>query len=235
MARFSGGASQLRRQLVQEGHLISRARVHEEIEGVHPFPPSGRGPVEHAHAVYHSHGHQLVRQLGEERREPEEEGLAARGPLRADGQVTFLEELLDHGGVGGSVAAEADSLDGGDDLGEPRDGVGHGGDGAAEGGGEEDGVEKGPVGADEEDAGDGGGLVDRRGRGALDGDADAECPEGVVDERHGEEGAGGDAKAGEEEAYGDPEDYEKSHERRRLADESAVVENDRLGELVTGH
>lgn len=235
VARLAGAARQLRWKLVEERHLVRRTRVHEEVEGVHPLPPPGRRAVEHAHPVGHRHRHDLVGELGEQRREAEQERLPAGGPLGADDEVPLIEEHLDHGGVAGAVAGEADGLYRGEELGEAGDGVGDGGDGAAEGGGEEDGVEEGAVGADEEDTGAGEGLLGRWRGDAAYGDADAEGPEGMVDEAHGEEGAGGNAEAGEEEADGDPEDDEQGEERRRLLDKPAVMEDDGLRQLVRCH
>jgi len=114
-----------------------------------------------------------------------------------------LEEFLDHGGVNCTVAIEANGLDGGDDLREARDGVGDGGDGAAEGGREEDGVKQGAVGAYKENPR----IVvvvrvrvrvrfcDFWGWVALNYDTDAKGPKGIVDQVHGEEGTCGHAKA----------------------------------------
>jgi len=77
--------SQLFGQLVQERNFVSGARVHEEVERVHALPPSCRGAVEHAHAVHHGHGDELVGEFGEEGGESKEEGLSAGGAFWADG------------------------------------------------------------------------------------------------------------------------------------------------------
>lgn len=144
--------------------------------------------MEHAHPVHHGYGHELISELGKKCGESEEEGLPTGGSFRAYGQVTLLQELLDHGGVCGAVTAESDGLDRGDDLGEAGDGVGDSRDWAAERSGEEDWVEEGPVGADEEDTRFMRvGFSDRWWWCAFDDDADTKCPKGVIDYLHGEE------------------------------------------------
>lgn len=234
VAGLAAAAGELERELVEEGNLVGWTGVHEEEEGVHPLPPPRRGAVEHAHSAASRHRHDLVRELREQRREAQQEGLAAGRPLGADRQVALPQELPDHGGIAGAVAAEAHGTDGGEYLGEAGDGVGDGGDRAAEGDGEEDGVQEGAVGADEEDAGMAEGRGGRGRRGAADGDADAESAEDVVDVAHGEEGPGGDAETGDEEARREPEDGNEGQQRRWLLDQAAVVEDDRLRQLVTG-
>ena len=61
-----------------------------------------------------------------------------------------MEEFLNHGSIGGTIAAKADGLDGGDDLRKPRDGVGDSRDRATKGSREKNGVEEGAMGADKE-------------------------------------------------------------------------------------
>jgi len=111
-----------------------------------------------------------------------------------------LEEFLNHGSIGGTIAAKADGLDGGDDLRKPRDGVGDSRDRATKGSREKNGVEEGAMGADKENTR----VVvvrvrvrfcDFWGWSALNYNVDAKGPKGVVDHVHREEGACGNAKA----------------------------------------
>lgn len=178
-------ARRLRRQLVKERHLVHRTRVHEEEYGVHRLPSPRRRRVEEPQPVVHRDGHDPIRQLCEERTEPEQEGLAARGALGADHQIALGELGLYALRVDLAVAAEADGADRGEDLREAGDGVGHGGDFPAEYHGEDHRVHEGAVGADEEDSG-----FRRRGRGwraAADDDGPAEYADDVRDEAHGED------------------------------------------------
>ncbi|KAF7831058.1 hypothetical protein G2W53_013391 [Senna tora] len=138
----------LHRQLAQEGHLVHGPRVHEEEDRVQPLPPARRRRVkERPHPVVHGHRHY-----------PVASGEFLFNPLR----------------VHVSRPREADGWDGGEELREAGDGVGDGGDLAAEYGGEDHGVHEGAVGADEEDAGVAGGGGDGWGRFALDDDLAAE-------------------------------------------------------------
>ncbi|PKI69259.1 hypothetical protein CRG98_010332 [Punica granatum] len=110
--------------IYNESHLVGRARVHEEVEWVHPFPTSGSHSAEHAHLVRHSHRHELVSQFCEWGREAQEEWFSAGGALGAYCKVSLFQKPLDHGGVRGAVPAQPDSLDRGYDLGESGDRVG---------------------------------------------------------------------------------------------------------------
>jgi len=76
--------SQVFGQFVQERDFVSGTRVHEEVKRVHALPPSCRCAVEHAHAVHHGHGDELVGEFGEQGGESEEEGLSAGCAFRAD-------------------------------------------------------------------------------------------------------------------------------------------------------
>nr|CAD1840864.1 unnamed protein product [Ananas comosus var. bracteatus] len=193
-------AGVLRPQRVEECHGVARPRVHEEEVGVHALPAAHRGAVEHVLRGVDGDGHDAVGELGEERGEAEQEGLAAGGALGADDEVAALEQGLDAGGVGGAVAGEGDGGDRGEGGGEAADAVGDAGDGAAESDGDDDGVEGGAVVADEEGA-----REDGEGTGegaAADGEADAGEAVGVADERGGDGEVEEDAEEGEDEAEG---------------------------------
>lgn len=125
MARFPRTTSQLHRQLVQESQFISRARVHEEIKRVHPFPPSRRRPIKHTHPVHHRHRHQLVGQLAE--------NISRNGSLQVvpSGQIATSPSSRSFLIIEASLArsGETHGFDWGNDLRQTRDRVGDGGDG----------------------------------------------------------------------------------------------------------
>lgn len=70
MWRFSSCTCELLGQLVEEGDLIDRPRVHEEEERIHAFPSGSSGAMKHRHTVVHGNWGDLVCQLREEGREP---------------------------------------------------------------------------------------------------------------------------------------------------------------------
>lgn len=115
-------------QRVKEGNLVHRPRVHEEEVRVPELDTTNGGSEEHVLLAVNSNGHDPIAELREECTEAKQEGLTARGALRADDEVSPLEELLDSGGVGGAVAAEGDGRDGGKEAGELADAVGDAGD-----------------------------------------------------------------------------------------------------------
>ncbi|GER56948.1 leucine-rich repeat (LRR) family protein [Striga asiatica] len=221
VARLPGHARLLRWQLLQERHLILRHRVHEEEERIEPLVPSCRGPVEKARPHPYGHGHDLVRELRKERREPEEIRLAARGPLRAHHKVPpFSEDGLDETGVEGPVPRETGRLDGGEELGEARN----------RGGRHVDGVQDRAVGAHEHYP-----LFPTAGgpefwRSAFDGRGGAEESRDGFEPGEGAEGADEDAGDGKEKADREPEDDEEREEWGRFLDETAVVEDHGLRE-----
>ena len=158
--------------------------------------------MEHRLLHVHRHRDDPVAELGEQGAEPEEVGLAAGGPFRADDEVALLEDGGDAGGVGGAVTGEGDGGDGGEEAGEAADAVGDAGDLAAEGDGYDDGVEGGAVVADVEVAG--GAWGRRRRRVAADDQVDAEHRVGVADDPFWEGEVEVDSENGESESEWKP-------------------------------
>ncbi|GER34929.1 leucine-rich repeat (LRR) family protein, partial [Striga asiatica] len=209
------------RQLVEKRHLIRGPRVHKKEYRVHSLPPACRGRMKEPDPVVHGHRHYPVRELRKEGTEPEEERLPTRGPLRADNEVPVVQLALDPAGI---------DLAGPEDLGEAGDGVGDGGDAAAEDGREDDGVHESAVGAHVEDT-----ATEAEGRwGPADGDAGPEERGNGTGGAHGEEEAEGDADESEEGAEGDPEEDEEGGRGGWTEGEAAVVEDHGAGPAGCG-
>lgn len=83
VARFSGRASLIGRQHIEERDLVDRPRIHVEEERIQPLMPTRRRAVEQARLHGDGDRHDPVCQLSKQRREPEEVRLPARGPLGA--------------------------------------------------------------------------------------------------------------------------------------------------------
>ncbi|KAM3254786.1 hypothetical protein ACQJBY_048324 [Aegilops geniculata] len=175
--------------------------------------------MEHGRLDGERHGHDAVAaELGEQRAEAEQVRLAAGGALGADHDVRSAGQEARHGGaVVGAVPGEVHgAADGGDELREAAQAVGHGAHGAVQRDGHVHGVDERPVVAHVE-------LPARRLAGG------SEDQRGVlVWERHRD----GDASHREGGAQGEPHEHGDGSERRRKEGEAAIVEDERPRVLV---
>ena len=231
--RLAAAASELLGQLVQEGDLVRRPRVHEEEVGVHELEAPHGGAVEHALLGVDRHRHDAVGELGEERAEPQQERLAAGGALGADHQVALLQQPPDVLGVLLALPRQRDGLDRRDELRELGDAVRDAADLAAQRHGDLNRVEHGAVVADEEDARMS--LLGGRRRVALHDEADAHELVGVEDDPLREWQVDVHAEEREHEAERHPQEGDERHQRRRTLHEAAVVEDEWAQQLVLGH
>jgi hypothetical protein len=216
----------------QELHTVRRPRVHHEVEGVHPLAPRlGGRAVEHADARVQRHGVHVDAELGEERAEPEQVLLPARGPLGAHHQVAARQHRRHVALVLLAVPRQARRADRRDQLRHRAQAVRHRGHRLPQRRGHDDRVKQRAVVADVQSPAAalarGGGLVAGHEAVVHSGERTYREADAIR-----EEGEGDDAEDDEHDAEREEGVHGERSRRRGREGEAAVVEDERPRVLV---